>query len=126
MKRGVGVSLLVACGLAMAPATASADASAADRATARAMAEEGQDALSRGDYRLAEDRFGRADSLIHAPTLLLGLARAQAGLGRVVEAHEIYKRILREGAKPGSPAPFFKAVGDAAKEVDLIAARLAW
>src|SRR5260221_10233044 len=126
MKRTLRVSLSVAFCLALSPAMASADALDADRATARVMAEEGQGGLARGDYRLAEDRFTRADALVHAPTLLLGLARAQAGLGKLVEAHESYRRILREGVKPGSPAPFFKAAEEAEKEVRLVAARLAW
>src|SRR6266542_5174969 len=98
------ISIWTACGLALAPVKASAEAPDADRTMARAMAEEGQDALERRDYRVAEDRFTRADALIHAPTLMLGLARAQAGLGKLVEAHESYQRILREGVKPGSPA----------------------
>src|SRR6266542_453027 len=120
------ISIWTACGLALAPVKASAEAPDADRTMARAMAEEGQDALERRDYRVAEDRFTRADALIHAPTLMLGLARAQAGLGKLVEAHESYQRILREGVKPGSPAAFSKAVVDANKEVEAIAARLAW
>jgi hypothetical protein len=109
-----------------APVVRAAEPNDADRATARALAEEGKTALDRFDYGLAEDRFARADALVHAPTLLLGLARAQAGLGKLVEAHESYQRILREGVKPGSPPAFAKAQDDASKEVGGIAARLAW
>ena len=94
--------------------------------TARALAEEGRAALERFDYRSAEERFTRAEALIHAPTLRLGLARAQVGLGKLVEAHESYQRIVREGAPPGSPVPFARAVDDATREVGPIAARLAW
>ena len=109
-----------------APLARAAEPNDADRATARALAEEGKTALERYDYRTAEDRFARADALIHAPTLLLGLARAQAGLGKLVEAHESYMRIQREGVRPGSPPVFAKAQEDAAKEVGVVAARLAW
>jgi hypothetical protein len=126
MKRVLGIALWAACVLALAPGAALADVSDADRATARALAEEGRVALSRADYRTAEDRFTRADALIHAPTLLLGLARAQTGLGKLVEANESYRRIVREGVRPGSPAVFNKAVDDAAREADVVAARLAW
>src|SRR5262249_26947752 len=97
-----------------------AEPSDADRATARSLAEEGKAALDRFDYRTAEDRFARADALLHAPTLLLGLARAQAGLGKLVEAHESYMRIQREGVKPGSPPVFARAQEDAAREVGAI------
>src|SRR5262249_50101448 len=54
--------------------------SASDRATARVLADEAGDALDKKNYEIAADRFGRADALVHAPTLLLGLARAQVGL----------------------------------------------
>jgi hypothetical protein len=68
-------------GIFMATRVAQAEPSDADRATARVLAHEGFDAQQRGDYSVAADRFLRADALVHAPTLLLGLARAQVGLG---------------------------------------------
>jgi hypothetical protein len=121
------VILLVATTLAV-PRMASAQASRpdADRATARALAREGYEAQKHEQYALAADRFERADALVHAPTLLLGLARAQVGLGKLVEAHETYRRILREPLPPGAPAPFTRAVADATREVGGVAARLAW
>ena len=60
--------------------------SAADRATARELGNDGQSALDKKDYATAEDRFRRAEALFHAPTLLLGYARAEVGLGKVVNA----------------------------------------
>jgi len=126
MRRKFFIGLFAASSLVLAPASLSAQAPDADRVTARAMAEEGQAALERRDYRVAEDRFTRADALIHAPTLMLGLARAQLGLGKLVEAHESYQRILREGVKPGAPPAFSKAVSEAGKEVEAVAGRLAW
>jgi len=126
MRRVPGFGLGIACALALASGRGAADPSDADRITARALAEEGRVALERFDYLLAEDRFTRADALIHAPTLMLGLARAQARLGKLVEAHESYQRIVREGVRPGSPPAFSRALDDATREVGPIAARLAW
>jgi hypothetical protein len=121
------IGLWATCGLlALAPRAAAADPTDADRMTARTLAVEGQTALERSDYRTASDRFARADALVHAPTLLLGLARAQAGLGKLVEAHESYQRIVREGVRPGSPPVFARAVDEATREVGTVAARLAW
>ena len=77
--------------------------SEADRATARELAREGQAAFDRGDFETAADRFARADALVHAPTLLLALARAQNKLNRLVQSYESYSRILREGVPEGSP-----------------------
>lgn len=103
-----------------------ADASEADRATARALALEGHDALKKQDYATAADRFGRADTLVHAPTLVVDWARALQGLGRFVEAHEKYELVLREGVGDGAPKSWLRALEDAKKELDALKPRLAW
>lgn len=119
-----------ACALllsALSPRLAhAAEPTAADRATARTLAQEGYVALSAKDYPTAIDRYTRALSLVHAPTLLRDLARAQAGLGRLVEAHENYSLIIREGVAADAPPPWAKAVDDAKVEIASIASRLAW
>jgi hypothetical protein len=124
--RSVPRALAVAsCLLLGATAASSAFAQAdVDRATARKLGEAGQQALAAQDYKTAEDDFRRADSLVHAPTLMLGLARALAGEGKLVEAQETYKRIVREGVAPGSPAVFQRAVDEATKEVETLAPRI--
>src|ERR1700722_16924400 len=111
--------------VARAQATSAAP-SASDRVTARALAHEGYEAETHGQYAEAADRFQRAEALVHAPTLELGLARAEVGLGKLVEAHETYRRIVREELAPGAPAPFAKAVEDARRELTAIEPRLAW
>jgi len=68
----------------------------------------GEAALAGKDYTTAADRYARADAIFHAPTLLLGLARAEVGLGRLVEAEETYRRIVAEGLPP-KPTPAFVA-----------------
>jgi hypothetical protein len=100
--------------------------SEADRATARELAREGQSAFDRGDFETAADRFARADALVHAPTLLLALARAQNKLGKLVQSYENYSRIIREGVPEGSPPVFKKAYEEAKKEVEPVRARLGW
>ncbi|MBV9947238.1 MAG: hypothetical protein JOZ69_10355 [Myxococcales bacterium] len=105
------------------PATAHAQADA-DRATARSLGLEGQQALDSRDFKTAEDRFRRADNLVHAPTLMLGLARALAGEGRYVEAQETYNRIIREGVAPGAPDAFKRALADAKKEVEGVSPKI--
>ncbi len=104
----IGIFLVSAVASSAVPARA--EPTDADRATARALAREGFEAQKHQQYALAAERFERADALVHAPTLLLGLARAQAGLDRLVEANETYRRILREPTGPGAPAAFAKAV----------------
>lgn len=118
--------LLASLVAASIPTIARAEPSDADRATARALAREGYEAEKRGQYGIAADRFGRAEALVHAPTLLLGLARAQTGLGKLVEAQEIYERIIREPLAPNAPPPFEKAVEDAKHERADLVPRIAW
>jgi hypothetical protein len=121
-RRPLLVGALVLLGAAGAtPAFAQSDI---DRATARQLGMDGQKALDAKDYKTAEDDFRRADSLVHAPTLLLGLARALAAQGKVVEAQEKYKRIIREGVAPGAPPVFQKAVDDANAEVGSVSPRV--
>ena len=116
LRRSLALVACLAASVAVAPvAHAQADA---DRATARALGQDGEKALDAKDYKKAEDDFRRADSLVHAPTLMLGLARALAGEGRYLEAQEAYKRIVREGVPPGAPQVFAKAVENARHEVD--------
>jgi hypothetical protein len=95
-----------------------------DRATARALGQEGQQALDNKSWATAEDRFRRADKLVHAPTLEIGLARALAAQAKYVEAQEAYNKIIREGVPPGAPAAFKQALEDAKKEVEAVAPKL--
>lgn len=48
------------------------------------------------------------------------------GLGKLVEANETYRRILRAPLAKDAPAPFVKAVEDAGREDVDVAVRLAW
>lgn len=96
----------------------------ADKATARQLGVEGQEAFDKKDFKTAEDRFKRADSLFHAPTLALGLARAYAANAKFVEAQETYNRIIREGAPAGAPAAFQNAVDAAKAEVSSVVGKI--
>lgn len=107
-------ALFVASLSLAAPAFAQSDA---DRATARSLGQEGQTALDAKDYAKAADLFERAEKLFHAPTLMLGKARAYVGVKRLVEAQETYNRMVREGVPPNAPDAFKKAVEDAKREV---------
>src|SRR5260221_5493617 len=121
----VALCLGLLCAVLFA-APARAEANEADRATARALALEGHAALEKKDYATAADRFGRADALVHAPTLVVDWARALQGLGRFVAAHEKYELVLREGVNSSAPKSWLRALDDAKKELDALKPRLAW
>ena len=106
-------------------ATGAGEPNAGDRATARTLAQQGYESLRDKDYATAVDRYKRALAIVHAPTLLRDLARAQVGLGKLVDAHENYSTIIREGVAADAPQPWVKALADAKAEIGPIAPRLA-
>src|SRR5262249_19758572 len=114
---------LAIVGLAAAPDAARAQ-SDADRATARVLATEGETALSKKDYETAAERFGRAESLFHAPSLVLNLARAHAGLGKLVQAQEEYNKVTLESANGN--ATYARAIEDAKRELKALEPRVPW
>lgn len=100
--------------------------SEADRATARNLAAEGYTALKTQDYDTAEDRFRRADALVHAPTLVVDHARALIGLGRFVEAQERLELVSREGVADNAPWVWKKAYQDAEQLANDVKPKVAW
>jgi hypothetical protein len=108
------VGVLAALLLAAAPVLADVGA---DRGQARELGTQAYQAAEKGDWVKAEDLFRRADSIYHANTLLLGLARARAHLGKYVEAWEDYHRILVESLPPNASPAMKKAVDDARAEI---------
>ncbi|WP_437641538.1 hypothetical protein [Sorangium sp. So ce854] len=96
-----------------------------DRAAARSLATQGAEAFTSGRFDESIDLLGRAEALVHAPTHLLLIARAQARLGRLVAAKETYLKILREELPPTAPAPFKRAQQDAREELAAVDPRIA-
>jgi hypothetical protein len=118
------VSLAFAISICIAASPQARAQSDADRATARSLGQEGQQAYENKDYATAEDRFRRADKMVHAPTLVLGLARSLSAEGKYVEAQESYNRIIREGLPAGAPDVFKRALEEAKKEVDGVTSKV--
>jgi hypothetical protein len=92
--------------------------SSADKATARELAQEGIKAAKAGDCKLALDRLQKAQSLYDAPVHLINIARCQVKLGRLVDASESYRKLVRSDLPAGSPAAFKEAVDLAQPELD--------
>lgn len=120
------VGLLLGAVVCSVAPRAQAEVNEADRATARALAEEGHKALAAKDYALAEDRFRRADALIRAPSLMVDHARALVGLRRFAEAYESFDAARKEKLAPGAPAAFRRAVVEAERSIKEIAPKVAW
>jgi hypothetical protein len=94
------------------------------RAAARAAATEAVHAFDEGRYADAADLCKRAESLMHAPTHLLLLARSQVRLGHLVAAQEAYFKIKSEELAHDAPKPFVKAQQAAADELAALAPRV--
>jgi hypothetical protein len=95
-----------------------------ERAAARAAATEGVHAYEAGKYDETLDRFTRAEALVHAPPHLLYIARANVKLGRLVRAHEVYVKIVREALAPDAPRAFTEAHDAAVVEERALAGQI--
>lgn len=116
-------ALALACTLAAISVPASAQTNE-ERSSARAAGLAGLDAYNSGKYEQAADFFGRAESLMHAPTHLLYLARANVKLGHLVSAREYYLKLTQDRLPPTASKPFRDAQASGDKELDELEPRL--
>ena len=82
------------------------------------------DAFDQGRYADAIDLLTRAQSLVHAPTHLLYIARAHAELGQLVRAREVYLDLTREKLPEDAPRVFKDAAKSGEQELNQIEAKL--
>jgi hypothetical protein len=118
----VAIALAINLGL---PSSAGAQTDE-ERAGARAAAGAGIDAYNANHFADAYDLLNRAESLVHAPTHLLYMARSADKLGHLVQAHELYVRITKEQLPANAPRAFIEAQQSALKEQRAIEKRLAY
>ncbi len=109
----------------MPAGTSFAQASDEDKAAARALATQGSDALKMNRFAEALDLVTRAEAIVHAPTHLLMIARAHAGMGKLVAAQETYLKLLHEELRPDAPQAFKNAQVAAKDELAAIEPRIA-
>ncbi|MGK3967863.1 tol-pal system YbgF family protein [Sorangium sp. So ce118] len=112
--RALGTATIALALMLAAPARA-ADVDPATVNAARALAEEGLAHFDKGEYAAALDKLGRADELIHAPTIGLYAARCLEQLGRFIEASERYLQVSRMPLDASASDVFKAAVADAGK-----------
>ncbi len=103
----------VAAALLGSPALA-ADPSAADRDTSRSLYAQGMDALDKRDYAAAERACGGAYALVKVTTAATCWARALEGLGRLIEARDVFVEATHIPAKPDE-APVLASAREAAR-----------
>src|SRR6185437_15326326 len=89
---------------------------------ARELADLAYGQYTAGDYANAIESFKRADETYHAPTLVVGLARAQAKAHHLLAARASFEKVIAEQLPPGSPDAFLDAQKSARDEVKALAA----
>ena len=110
--------------LVSAPALAAGEPSAADRENARAYMAEGRTKRDAGDLKAALRAFAAADEVMHVPTTAVEVARTEAMMGLLIEAHDHALQIARSQAKPGEPPPFQEARAAAQRLADDVEPRV--
>lgn len=118
------LALALAAPVAAAPVVARAQVSDSERAAARQLFSEGDKLQADGKYEEALDKFQRAQRVFSAPTNLLRIAQCQAMLGKLVEAAETYRTLIRTPLPAGSPAAFQDAVEKAKGELAQVEPRV--
>ena len=121
--RGTSVLALAAL-LASGRSAAASEPSAADKDTSRNLYFEGTRLLAASDFRGAERACGGAYALVHAPTSALCWARALEGVGRLVEARDIFLDAVRFPAEAKEPPVFTQARAAARAEADSVEKRI--
>jgi hypothetical protein len=101
-----------------------ADPSAGDRETSRNLGLQGLRAIDAHDYAAAELACGGAYALVKAPTVGTCWARALEGLGRLVEARDVFIEVTHFPAKLDEPTVFTTARDAARTEADGLAKRI--
>jgi hypothetical protein len=122
LRAAVALSLAAAV---LLPAGASFAQSPEEKAAARSLAMQGADALNGGRFADALDLVSRAEAIVHAPTHLLMIARAQVGTGKLVAAHETLLKLTHEDLAPSAPPAFKKAQADGRDDLTAIEPKIA-
>jgi hypothetical protein len=98
--------------------------SLADKETARALMDEGDQKRDAKDYKAALASYEKADAIMHVPTTGLEVARMQAQLGMLLEARETLGRVVRLPPKDKEPQAFVNARKAADQLNDELAKRI--
>jgi len=114
--------MFVACGVE--DSAGASEPSAGDRETARSLGTQGIQALNSLDYAAAERACGGAYALVKAPTVATCWARALEGLGRLVEARDVFVEVTHLPTRPDEPAVFTSAREAAATEAEALSKRV--
>ena len=118
------VIVLAVTSTLLAGPSASADPTPEDKATARTLLSDGRAKMEAKDYEGALKSFQAAHAIMGVPTTGLDLARAQAALGKLVEARETALAVTKTPVLPAEPSVFTRARASATELMTEIAPRI--
>lgn len=95
------------------------------RAAARDLGYAGVESYQQGEYATAEQKLDKAYRVLKAPSLGLWSARARVKLGRLVEAAERYREVMRPSSTSGDQEVQKRAQVEAENELAALTPRLA-
>src|SRR5262245_33776714 len=113
LVRRACVALTLCCSLASLADVVQAQPSGSERETARALVGEGDRFFAAKDYANALARYSSAYRLVRAPTVGIEVAKAQAALGRLIEANTTLIDIINAPVQSNEPEVFKEARGTA-------------
>jgi hypothetical protein len=102
----LAAGVAIACAFALLPRTAVAQATTAERETARSLMDEGDSFREAGDLHRALERYSAADAIMHVPTTGLEVARVQAQLNHLVDATTTAIEVANSAPGPNEPPLF--------------------
>lgn len=117
--------LLALAFLVAAPGAAHAEQpSAADKETARAQMDRGDEQMEARSYAGALKAYQAADAIMHLPMTGVAVARAQAALGLLVEARDKAMQVARSPVQPGENPAYARARNEATEIANGLASRI--
>jgi hypothetical protein len=111
-------SVLALCLSGVLTTSSIASAQAKDaKARARDLFSDGASAVEDGKPADGLPKLQEAESLFHAPTHVLYIARAQAALGKLIDSETTYKKLVDEKLPKDASKPFLDAQASGKKEL---------
>jgi hypothetical protein len=112
------------CLIATSPSPAVAQSAKNNKAEARKLALAGGAALDAKRYEQAIEKLRAAERLFHAPTHVQMMGEALEGLGRLVEALELYQQQATEFLPQNAPRAFKKAQQQCRERIAVLVTRV--
>jgi hypothetical protein len=116
--------LLTGAATSARPHEALAQKPADNKTKARDLFKAGAKAIEQGKHAEGLPMVEQAEALFHAPTHLLWIARGRAGMGKLIEAKESYKKLVDEQLPAGASDAFREAQATGSTELSEVDKRI--